>query len=107
MSLMVLLQTSRFDVQLVRIALLSACVASSCGGAEPEFHESADVFRIVMLPDTQCYARYAPEVMEAQATWIADNASRLGVVHVVHVGDITDTNAPAADARYYRLLRQF
>lgn len=76
------------------VSLVLAAALASCGAEQDQFRERDDVLRVVMLPDTQCYTRYAPEVLEAQATWIADNADRLGIAHVVHVGDITDTNSP-------------
>jgi hypothetical protein len=46
--------------------------------------------RLVVLPDTQCYARFAPEVMEAQARFIERQQERMNIVHVAHLGDITD-----------------
>ena len=46
--------------------------------------------RLVLLPDTQCYARFAPVVMEAQARFIRDEQQRMNIAHVAHLGDITD-----------------
>ncbi|MBK6809552.1 MAG: metallophosphoesterase [Sandaracinaceae bacterium] len=46
--------------------------------------------RLVLLPDTQCYTRFAPEVMEAQARFIERQQERMNIVHVAHLGDITD-----------------
>ena len=46
--------------------------------------------RVVLLPDTQCYTRFAPEVMEAQTRFIRRQRERMNIVHVAHLGDITD-----------------
>jgi hypothetical protein len=46
--------------------------------------------RLVLLPDTQCYARFSPVVMEAQARFIQAEQQRTNIVHVAHLGDITD-----------------
>ncbi|MEM6958710.1 MAG: metallophosphoesterase [Myxococcota bacterium] len=48
---------------------------------------------LVVLPDTQNAIQGFPEVVEEQARWIINNARRLNVVAVVHVGDITNDNS--------------
>lgn len=47
-------------------------------------------FRLVLLPDTQVYARAFPETFYAQTDWIVKNADT--VAFVLHQGDITDNN---------------
>lgn len=67
------------------VVLLGSC-------AEPQ---TAGVYeRVVFLPDTQCYTRYAPEVLEAQTRFIARGLAAQDIVHVAHLGDITDTGSP-------------
>src|SRR5688572_13364192 len=50
---------------------------------------------IVVLPDTQYYARSYPESFAAQTAWIRDQADALDLQFVLHVGDITDGNSQA------------
>lgn len=55
----------------------------------------AEPWSFSILPDTQVYARYHPELFVAQTRWLADNAARLALAFVLHVGDVTDTASPA------------
>lgn len=50
---------------------------------------------VVVLPDTQVYAKAHPELMEAQARFVAEHAERLGIRAVLHAGDVTDDNSDA------------
>ncbi|MEO1273485.1 MAG: hypothetical protein AAFX99_35825, partial [Myxococcota bacterium] len=54
----------------------------------PELVPSGDAFMVVMLPDTQIYARSYPETFESQLKWIAEHAAAYRIVFVSHVGDI-------------------
>ncbi|MGV7224868.1 MAG: metallophosphoesterase [Nitrospinales bacterium] len=47
-------------------------------------------FTIIVLPDTQNYSDYFPEIFQAQTKWIADNKDTLNIVYVAHVGDIVN-----------------
>jgi hypothetical protein len=47
---------------------------------------------LVIFPDTQDYAARRPDVLHAQTQWIANNAERLDIRHVLHVGDVTENN---------------
>lgn len=59
-------------------------------------------FCVVVLPDTQIYARDHPETFRAQTEWIADAAREESIRFVVHVGDVvhhaTDEQLENADA---------
>lgn len=46
--------------------------------------------RIVLLPDTQTYAEKYPEVLDAQLTWIVNNAKDINFV--LQQGDLTQNN---------------
>ena len=70
--------------------LLAALQLCGCG----EEGAPTPTRRIILLPDTQCYTRYAPEILEAQTDWIRSGWERLNIVHVAHLGDITDTGSP-------------
>ena len=50
----------------------------------------ADAFRVIALPDTQCYSRYYPAIFTAQTNWIKANVDDLSIAFVTHLGDITD-----------------
>ena len=54
-------------------------------------------FTIIVLPDTQEYAANAPEIATAQGEWVADNADRLNVAFVSHVGDIVNLGGVEAE----------
>jgi hypothetical protein len=58
------------------------------GGGSPPPPPSSDVFRIVVLPDTQRYSESYPHIYSAQTQWIANNANALNIRFVAHVGDI-------------------
>lgn len=63
-------------------------------GAVVEQDTNADEFSIVLLPDTQKYARFYPATFAAQTQWIVDNAARdkEDIRFVGHEGDIVDKN---------------
>jgi hypothetical protein len=52
----------------------------------------ADVFSIVIIPDTQMYVESNPEIFEAQVQWIIDHQldTDKNIVYVAHLGDIKD-----------------
>ena len=51
---------------------------------------SVKPFKLVLLPDTQGYSRFYPEIFYAQTKWIADHAD--SIAFVLQQGDITDNN---------------
>lgn len=53
--------------------------------AEPDF-------TLVVLPDTQYYAKDYPGTLKAQVDWIIANRTRLNIVYVAHVGDVVDSS---------------
>ncbi|MFC1679029.1 Ig-like domain-containing protein [Elusimicrobiota bacterium] len=50
-------------------------------------------FSIVVLPDSQNYTLFYPEVFTAQTQWIAENAAPMNIEFVLHEGDITNWNS--------------
>lgn len=54
---------------------------------DPEYES----FTVVVLPDTQFYSSNAPDTYLRQTQWIVDNADRLNIQFVVHVGDVVNT----------------
>ena len=55
---------------------------------------AGDEFCLIMVPDTQRYTAFFPDIMRAQFTWIRDVVGSLNVKYVVHVGDVTEDNSP-------------
>ena len=51
-----------------------------------------DSFTLAVLPDTQYYTKYYPAVFTSQTRWLAENRGPLNIAHVLHEGDVTDTN---------------
>lgn len=68
------------------VILVGSLVPSVAGGTKDE------VFSIVVLPDTQNYAWKFPELFRAQTRWIAENAERMNIKYVIHLGDVVEHN---------------
>ena len=66
------------------------------GGCWDEGGSESERFTLVVLPDTQEYAKSYPAVFEAQTRWIVENRQRENIVFVSHLGDVVD-NAPNLD----------
>jgi 3',5'-cyclic AMP phosphodiesterase CpdA len=52
-------------------------------------------FTIAVLPDTQNYSERFPEQYLAQTRWIVQSRRDRNIAAVLHLGDITNNNAPA------------
>lgn len=60
---------------------------------EPEADDSyfkAGTVNLLIMPDTQKVARYDARIYDSQTQWIADNADRLDIAMVNHLGDVVD-----------------
>lgn len=62
-------------------------------------------FTVGVFPDTQFYSSNAPDIYLQQAQWFVDNAERLNIQFVIHVGDVVNTASEetqwmAADAAH-------
>lgn len=51
---------------------------------------SRDEFSLIVVPDTQRYAAYFPEIFRRQFRWIRDQVAPLNVKFVLHVGDVVE-----------------
>lgn len=81
------------------VALLAlGCVAPA---DDDGFERRAGLFRVVLVPDTQCYALHYPDIFQAQGDWIARHLEDLDVRAVAHLGDITEHN----DAAQWRVAQ--
>lgn len=56
---------------------------------------SAGEFCLIVVPDTQRYARYFPNIFLTQFQWIRDSVGPLNVKYVIHVGDVVDDDTEA------------
>ena len=79
---------------------------SACGGGDddaPAASTQISSFALAVLPDTQFYSRYATssessqyerhygsEPYYAQTKWVADNAQKLNIPFLIHLGDVVD-----------------
>jgi len=62
---------------------------------------------LAILPDTERYSDDYPHYFEAQTRWIAENHRKRNIAYVLHLGDITQHNAPAewqVAKRCFRML---
>ncbi len=86
---------------LLSASLIACCAAALAARPEDPVTETEPLpfvegaFTIAVMPDTQGYAEYFPEIFEAQTRWIAENAKKRNIVFVLHLGDITDDNNEA------------
>lgn len=53
-----------------------------------EQQQETESFSIIVLPDTQLYSQYHPEILTNQTKWIVDEVSNLNVVFASSVGDL-------------------
>ena len=80
-----------------RSALLIAlaCLVTSAFAADVKpLPFVAGSWTLVLLPDTQNYARKYPQTFISQTTWIADNAAGRNIAFVMGEGDVTNDNTP-------------
>jgi hypothetical protein len=83
---------------LFAIAAYAQAQPAAIGATKPPFlvqvDAAKDEFCLIMVPDTQRYTAFFPDIMRAQFRWIRDVVGSLNVKYVVHVGDVTEDNSP-------------
>lgn len=80
-----------------RLALLIAlaCLVSSGYAADVKpLPFVPGSWTLVLLPDTQHYARRYPKTFISQTKWIVDNAAERNIAFVMGEGDVTNDNTP-------------
>jgi 3',5'-cyclic AMP phosphodiesterase CpdA len=75
-------------VQLVRGGRAPAVVPTVAYNAPPSLPFTDGAWTLAILPDTQTYTAYYPELFEAQTRWLAENAESRNIAFVLHVGDL-------------------
>jgi hypothetical protein len=53
-------------------------------------------FSVIVLPDTQYYSAFHPEIFLNQTRWIVENRAMRNIVFVIHLGDIVDNFGDSA-----------
>lgn len=53
---------------------------------------SNSTFSIIILPDTQYYSKYYPQIFLNQTRWIKENQQNLNIRFVIHEGDLVNDN---------------
>jgi hypothetical protein len=74
-------------------ALTAAAFLAAISGADPSAWVEGST-TLVILPDTERYSDNYPELFEAQTKWILENHEQRDIAHVLHLGDITQHDAP-------------
>jgi predicted phosphodiesterase len=81
----------------VLLFLVSAGWAAESQSGDPpaeQFRLSVDPkqgeFTLIVVPDTQRYAAYFPEIFLKQFEWIRDSLESLNVKYVIHLGDLVE-----------------
>jgi hypothetical protein len=85
---------------------VAAGLAAGCGAAAASPTDGDSPFSIVVLPDTQYYARQYPDILDAQVAWIAAQRESAHIALVAHEGDIVDDDEPAQWQRAASSLHQ-
>ena len=85
------LLTSRIIV--VSIALLLTTLL----GTSVLHAQSTSDFTIVVLPDTQNYSQFHPEIFDSQTQWVANNAAGQNIKLVIGVGDVVNNGTSATE----------
>ncbi|PQO46887.1 hypothetical protein C5Y93_06975 [Blastopirellula marina] len=60
---------------------------------------------LALLPDTQVYSVRFPGLFSAQTAWLRAHAKERNIRYVLHLGDITDNNAPVEWQRAAESMR--
>lgn len=83
------------EMQLRWSLLLVWCALAlgACGDDDRRARDPSEGWSIVVLPDTQVYALRYPAIFRAQLAWLASSAEAMNLRFVVHVGDVTETDA--------------
>jgi len=79
------------------LSLLAMVIFISITGCSPKkyavaIETPASGFTVVLLPDTQFYAKRHPDIYYQQTRWIVAHKDELNIKFVVHLGDITHNN---------------
>ena len=77
-------------------SLLLAMGGTVAQGAIVLPRTNPEYFTIAVLPDTQWYSKYWPEIFREQTQWIANNEGTENIRFVIHVGDVVQNSEDLA-----------
>ncbi len=100
----------RLCAQLARVAMIALVVIALDGckqtgkqivpDEKPTVDENDETFSIAIIPDTQYYTALkhngTMSMFEQQIQWIRDNKTKEKIAYVIHLGDVVDNGADAA-----------
>jgi hypothetical protein len=75
------------------LVIMLLCLSCVFPGLSFASDDKSRAFTIVVLPDTQYYSLYYPQIFMSQTKWIKGNRDSMNIVGVVHEGDITHRNS--------------
>jgi DNA repair exonuclease SbcCD nuclease subunit len=55
-------------------------------------NQSSESFTVIVLPDTQYYSEYNPNIFANQTRWIVNNIDSMNIQMIIHEGDIVNNN---------------
>lgn len=86
----------------VSAILVGACARGETKAEAPDHDQdrlSVDPARgefcLIVVPDTQRYAAYFPEIFREQFRWIRDSVASLNIKYVIHLGDVVEEGEDA------------
>ena len=86
----------RWSLLTARIATLSiALLVATLLGTSLLQAQTAGDFTIVVLPDTQNYSQFYPQIFDSQTQWVANNAAGQNIALVIGVGDVVNIGKDA------------
>src|SRR6266567_3933525 len=75
----------------IRVAFLAiASLLIVLAWISPLRAQTAGDFTVVVLPDTQNYSQYHPQIFDSQTQWVTNNAAAQSIQLVIGVGDIVN-----------------
>lgn len=77
------------------VAAEDAAASAARGPLRVTVDPAQEEFSLVLVPDTQRYAAYFPDIFHRQFEWIRDAVDPLNVKYVIHVGDVVEEGTDA------------
>jgi hypothetical protein len=72
------------------LAVVIICSLNAAAGFAAD--HTLKEFSVIVLPDTQYYAKRHPETYNKQTRWVVEHKDQLNIKFVIHLGDISHDN---------------
>lgn len=79
-----------FSILVSNLFLINALESDYQPVVYPAGNSSAENFTLIVLPDTQGYAKVYPWIFDNHTQWIVDNKEELNILFVTHLGDLVN-----------------